>query len=246
MANPTAAQRRMYAKAGVAMQDGSYYIRPDYPEDLQNAIDSVGRAAGSDGTSDEEQRNAVRRHIMKRAKATKRTGEIPATWNPDGSLSTMKQTDLDEFLSHFGVKGMHWGVHRSHSAKEAEREHRIRTTASTDSAKAHDAEVKARTTGIHSLSNEELQQLVTRMNLEKQLNQLSATPKGKSNLTKGRDFVENQTKTAKVGVNAYKTGKEVAKILGPLLVAAAAGAAASKATGYHGPVKMPQLAITAG
>jgi hypothetical protein len=234
----------MFAVSGVAMPDGSYFIRPDHPEDLTNAIRAVGRASGSDGKTDEQQRNAVRRHIMKRASALKRTSEIPASWNPDG---TLKHMNADDILEHFGVKGMRWGVHRSRSAQAAEREAGIRSTSSSDAARAHNAEVKAKTTGIHSLSNEELQHLVTRMNLEKQISVLTTTPKGKSNVSKGRDFVENQTKTAKIGISAYKTGKEVAKIIGPLLVAAAAGAAASRATGGHsGPVRMPQLAITSG
>ena len=40
MADPTAAQRKMYAKMGLAMPDGSYYIRtgPEGASDLDNAI----------------------------------------------------------------------------------------------------------------------------------------------------------------------------------------------------------------
>ena len=94
---------------GVAMPDGSYYVRN--AADLQNAIDSVGRGenAGDNG-------NAIRKHIMNRAAKLSLQSRIPATWNPDGSL---KHYDLDSYLAHFGVKGMKWGVERSASAKAA-------------------------------------------------------------------------------------------------------------------------------
>lgn len=114
---PSAKQRRMFAKTGVAMPDGSYYIRPGHPEDLQNAIDSVGRAAGTDGTSDEQQRNDVRKHIIKRAGVLKMSNKIPTTWNVDGSLKpSVKHDDLvDDFFEHHGIKGMHWGQHKAGS-----------------------------------------------------------------------------------------------------------------------------------
>jgi hypothetical protein len=245
MADPTAAQRRMFAKMGIAMPDGSYYIRPDHPEDLTNAIRAVGRASGSEGTSDDAQRNAVRRHIMKRAAALKRTGEIPPTWNPDGTLK--HQMTADDILEHFGVKGMHWGVHKSRSAKEAERLAVVRSTSSVDAKKATAVKEKVAAKGVHSLTNKELEVLAKRMRLEQEYSKLASTPAGQSSVKKGRNFVEEQTKTARVGINAIKTGRELAKILGPLIVAAAAGAAASKATGGNsGPVRMPQLAITSG
>jgi hypothetical protein len=378
MAEPTAAQRRMYAKAGIAMPDGSYYIRPDYPDDLPHAIASVGRATGSNGVSDEEQRNAVRCHIMKRANALKRSDEIPPSWNSDGTLKHMDVDDIlehfgvkgmhwgvhhtkeelesqagehekkaaqyvaqankakkeddellskglqssafkrvygedahkqgewqfygqngqtraqaleqthnnlrmyhnqnvraanhhakkaarlrekaaqmehgalvdeqvDDILEHFGVKGMKWGVHKSRSAKEAERLAAVRSSSSTDAKKALAVKEKVSEKGVHSLTNKELETLAKRMRLEQEYSKLTSTPKGESSVKRGRNFVQEQTKTAQVGINAWKTGQQVAKILGPLIVAAAAGAAASKATGgQSGPIRMPQLAITSG
>ena len=193
MADPTTAQRKMYAASGIAMPDGSYYIRPDHPEDLGNAISAVGRASGSNGKTDEEQRNAVRCHIMKRAKALKRTGEIPASWNPDGSLM------------HFGVKGMHWGVRKSRSAVETPR-----AKPSTDAARAEKISSKAQG-GVHTLTNKELKDLTNRLNLEQQYSKLT-TPEQAKKSKDGKNFVQKYNGHAATGITAFQTTKKNAQI----------------------------------
>ena len=67
--------RDRMAKSGQAMPDGSYPIADE--EDLDNAIHAVGRG-GSD-------HDAIRRHIIKRAKALGASERIPDNWNADGS-----------------------------------------------------------------------------------------------------------------------------------------------------------------
>jgi hypothetical protein len=99
VAEPTAAERRAFAKAGIAMPDGSYYIRNE--ADLDAAILAVGR-----GNADHD---AIRRHIMKRAKALNFTDKIPDNWAADGSLKHDDADRLAIFLEHYGVQGMHWG-----------------------------------------------------------------------------------------------------------------------------------------
>jgi hypothetical protein len=101
MAAPTAAQRRILAKTGVAMPDGSYYIRN--AGELSDAIRAVGRG-GAD-------HDAVRKHIMTRAAALKLTSMIPDNWSSDGSLKQSALEAGQEWLAHFGRKGMHWGEH---------------------------------------------------------------------------------------------------------------------------------------
>lgn len=234
---PSAAQRKMFAKMGIAMPDGSYYVRNG--PDLDNAIRAVGRgvAAGDSG-------NAIRKHIMRRASMLKLTSKIPDTWNSDGSL---KHMSAEEFVEHFGVKGMHWGVRRSvdgngrnSSAAKAASD----KTASPDARNASDLQARVNANGTKNLSNKELQDLVTRMNLDKQYGTLSSTPAGKSKVSKGRDFVDNQSKTGRTLITAAKTAQEFVKVFGPIIVAAAAGAAAAKAgSGSSGPVRMPRLAI---
>jgi hypothetical protein len=156
MAEPTAAQRKMFAKMGIAMPDGSYYVRN--AADLQNAIESVGR-----GEQGGDSGNAIRKFIIGRATKLKLSSKIPATWNPDGSL---KHWDLDSYLAHFGVKGQKWGVRRGRGAGSA---HPV----SADHALAtqHRATVKAH--GTAALSNDDLKHLVTRLNLEEQHNRLN-------------------------------------------------------------------------
>jgi hypothetical protein len=90
-------------EAGHAMPGGRYPI--ETAEDLDNAIAAVGRAGGPEGT--EEDRNAVRRHIIKQAKRLGLEDKIPDTWNADGTLNTDKaathadalQDELDGLLA---------------------------------------------------------------------------------------------------------------------------------------------------
>ena len=105
MATPTAAQKRMFAKMGIAMPDGSYYIRD--AAELSDAIKAVGR-----GNADHD---TIRKHIITRAKALHLEKQIPDNWNADGSEKSTVQHG-QEFIAHFGVKGMHWGVRNSGSS----------------------------------------------------------------------------------------------------------------------------------
>lgn len=76
--------RRMAAN-GQAMSGGRYPIADR--EDLTNAIRAVGRGSGS--------HDAIRRHIMKRARALGLMDLIPDNWMGDGSM----RTSNDEFES---------------------------------------------------------------------------------------------------------------------------------------------------
>ena len=108
MAEPNAVQLRKLAKLGYAMPDGSYYIRAGSvgASDLDNAIKAVGRG------EPQSSHNAIRVHIMKRAKALGLSDKIPADWQPDGSLKHDSLDQLaDDFLQHFGITGMRWGHH---------------------------------------------------------------------------------------------------------------------------------------
>jgi hypothetical protein len=63
------------AASGQAMPDGSYYIRNR--GDLQNAIDAVGRGNAP--------HDAIRRHIIARAKTLGCSEMIPDNWSASGS-----------------------------------------------------------------------------------------------------------------------------------------------------------------
>jgi hypothetical protein len=169
----TAAQRKMFAKMKIAMPDGSYPVRNS--SDLQNAIDSVGEGenAGDNG-------NAIRKHICDRAKALHLEDKIPSTWNWDGTLKQSKASEMshsetddsvDEFLAHFGVKGMHWGVRRGRDDSGSDNVHE-------DHAKAAQLKGVVKKHGTKALSNDDLQTLVTRLNLESQHGRLNPAEVG--------------------------------------------------------------------
>lgn len=82
----SADDRKRMAGNGHAMPDGSYPIED--AEDLDNAIHAVGRG-GSD-------HDAIRRHIVKRAKALGLSERIPDNWNDDGSLKESANNLSDE------------------------------------------------------------------------------------------------------------------------------------------------------
>lgn len=81
MAKYSADQMKSMAAKGQAMKNASG--EPSYPiadeEDLGNAIHAVGRGGSS--------HDAIRKHIISRAKALGLSSRIPSNWNPDGSMS---------------------------------------------------------------------------------------------------------------------------------------------------------------
>lgn len=85
---------------------------------------------------------------------------------------------VDGVLAHYGVRGMKWGVRRS--AKQLARAAASRESESEDYATAKAAASKP----VSALSNQEMQTLITRLNLEQQYAKLN--PKHESLLTRGR------------------------------------------------------------
>ena len=81
-------------------------------------------------------------------------------------------TTLDETLAHFGVKGMKWGVRRMRRPSFSS------DSSSDDARRAEAAKKKVKTSGTKSLTNKELQDLVTRMNLEQQFDKLKPPSPG--------------------------------------------------------------------
>lgn len=81
--------KRMAAN-GQAMDDESYPIADR--EDLDRAIRAVGRGGSS--------HDAIRRHIITRARSLGASSEIPNNWNKDGSLQgdVAKEMDMDGAL----------------------------------------------------------------------------------------------------------------------------------------------------
>jgi hypothetical protein len=81
MADMPTSERAAADRRGQAMPGGRFPVKNR--GDLENAIRAVGRAKGG-----EQGRQAVRRFILKRAKALNLTSLIPETWASDGSLKS--------------------------------------------------------------------------------------------------------------------------------------------------------------
>lgn len=117
-----------------------------------------------------------------------------------------------EYLAHYGVKGMRWGVRKkdrgsSDDGPKSEDARRARTHRST-----------VKKGGTDALSNKELQELVTRLNLEQQYSRLNA-----ETTTLGKRFVNGSQNLGKSLVKdlakdyAKKGVKKGTKFLGELI-----------------------------
>lgn len=100
----------------------------------------------------------------------------------------------DGSLAHYGVIGMRWGVRKARS--RGSRSKSIRSVSSKlkktyDASLSEDARAAAglklrkRVLGTKNLSNEELKTLITRRQLERQLNDIN-----RQDISKGRKFAE--------------------------------------------------------
>lgn len=97
--------------------------------------------------------------------------------------------EIEEFLEHFGVLGMKWGVHRARTSSPH--------PSSPEAATARQLHARARSGGTHSLTNAELQTLVQRMNLETQYSNLNQRQVNKGKKIVGDLLLEVGKQTAK-------------------------------------------------
>lgn len=72
---------------------------------------------------------------------------------------------VDNFLSHYGVKGMRWGRRTE------------KGSASADASQKIEIKAKSKQSGLQSLSNKDLQDAINRMNLEQQFKRLATNEK---------------------------------------------------------------------
>lgn len=83
----------------------------------------------------------------------------------------MDSANSNDTLAHYGVKGMKWGVRRSQAELDRAANRR---SGSEDYQRTRAAKKKIRRGSTKNLSNDELRDLVNRMNLEQQYNRLTS------------------------------------------------------------------------
>lgn len=119
----------------------------------------------------------------------------------------------DEFdLLHYGVKGMHWGQHRSSTPKRV----------STDRKKIDKALEKQKSEGTKALTNKELGDLNKRLQMETQLKKLQTSP-SKNVVKKGHEHVKEAlaiggTVAALVSFAQSDQGKKISKAIDGKLI----------------------------
>ena len=149
--------------------------------------------------------------------------------------------DVDEFLAHYGVKGMKWGVRRNRSAVEvsvkATPGRRVKARGGENQS-AHEDAIRAATykrvatkSTTDALSTKQLQEVVNRMNLEQQYNRLR--PTNMSDL--GKDFArkmaaENSNQAADFLTKGVDAGVNKYAGIGPRTKEAAMGISLAKKT----------------
>jgi hypothetical protein len=141
---------------------------------------------------------------------------------------------LEEILAHHGVKGMKWGVSRAKTARAAARSSEVTVRDKRKKLKtsggvgrpAHPDAVRARTTGqiakksgLKALSNKELQDYNTRLNLE-----MNASRLRHQDSSTARRFIRSMV--GKKAPGAIDTGMKAAMNTRPVRKRMARGAAA--------------------
>jgi hypothetical protein len=119
---------------------------------------------------------------------------------------------LEDTLSHCGIKGMKWGQRTSRGGTPAS----TREPVSEDAQKTLESRSAVKSHGTKTLSTEELQKLVTRMNLEKQFSDLVDKEPGKIN--DGTKVIKKILSTGKLANEVFTTiNSPAAKALKDLL-----------------------------
>ena len=134
--------------------------------------------------------------------------------------------ELDDFLEHYGVKGMKWGVRKSR--KQRRREARLRRLEEKSAKKkinaSEDAKAvaKLRKKKVSELSNAELKLVAERLNLETKLNKVNQSfiDSGHSKLKKAVSVGETLEKvhrltTSEAGQSTVRKGYKILKEVDP-------------------------------
>jgi hypothetical protein len=93
---------------------------------------------------------------------------------------------VEEHLEHYGIRGMKWGVRRTRAQIDAD-------SADKATTRALGEKVKKNRGSTDSLSNQELQAVITRMNLEQQYANLTSKESNKNTQQRGAKWASEFT-----------------------------------------------------
>ena len=137
-----------------------------------------------------------------------------------------------DYLEHYGVKGMRWGVRRSRpssgSSKTATKKPVAKPPAKKPVVKA---EVANGPKKASEMSNEEIQKVLQRVNLERQYNELVYRPlteSQKTGMDKAKDFAKKVAKKAGEKAVQKVADKAAEKVVGNAIDLAFGKTAVSK------------------
>lgn len=97
--------------------------------------------------------------------------EFQLNWDRDMDVLAWAEKG-EKALEHHGILGMRWGFRKGKGVSGARKKG---GPPSADSSSASEAQIKLKKQGVNSLSNEEIQKLVTRVDLERKLSDLPGT-----------------------------------------------------------------------
>lgn len=119
----------------------------------------------------------------------------------------MADNGTDQFLEHYGIKGMRWGRRKASVATVSVNKSEVDAgpvKASADAVTVGGFKARVAKGGVDALSTKELQQLVNRQNLEQQYERLNPAP-----ISAGKKFMTETLPTvmavSKTGMDAYRT-----------------------------------------
>lgn len=132
---------------------------------------------------------------------------------------------VEGFLKHYGRKGMRWGqrIFSRGSSSSSSESAKTEARPLSDSHRAALIQAKVKKEGLAALSNDEIQSLTNRLNLEVNYAKVAAS---NTKLARGRTFMNNQLKTG-------KTLNEMAAFVNSPAGHVLAGMIRPKGTGLH-------------
>lgn len=149
MAEFTEKQREKLADKKEAMPDGSFPIRNR--SDLKNAIKAFGRSKNPEKT---------KAWIKRRAKELDAEDLLPESWK--------EEMEHSDYILHYGVLGMKWGVRKQRSKSNRSR----RKARKKQISNKEDSDNKS-SNNIKKMTDAELKRKINRLQLEKQYKDLS-------------------------------------------------------------------------